>query len=53
MSPDARRQIAELTARRPDPEKAPDDFRRINEEISRIIDEERAFGSASKGFRVA
>lgn len=53
MSPDARQQIAELEARRPDPEKDPDQFRRINEEISRLIDEERAFQRASKGFRVA
>lgn len=52
MTPDARRKIAELEARRPDPEKAPDEFRRINQEISRLIDEERAYGAA-QGFRVA
>ena len=53
MSPDARRQIAELEHRRPDPEKDPGGVRRINDEISRLIDEERAFKNASNGFRVA
>ncbi|NTF35561.1 hypothetical protein [Agrobacterium rubi] len=53
MTPDTRRQIAELEARRPDPEKQPEEFARINQEISALIDEERAFQRASKGFRVS
>lgn len=53
MSPDAARQIAEWEAKRPDPAQRPDEFARINEEISRLIDEERVFKKASSGFKVA
>ncbi|HEX5935681.1 MAG TPA: hypothetical protein VFY63_16100 [Pseudorhizobium sp.] len=53
MIPSTRRQIEEFEQKRPDPEQNPHEVRRINEEISRIIDEERAFTNASKGFRVA
>jgi hypothetical protein len=52
MSPDVAREIAELEAKRPKPSERPDEFARINEEISRLINEERAFKRASNGFRV-
>lgn len=52
MSPDVARKIAELEAKRPKLSEQPDEFARINEEISRLIDEERAFKRASNGFQV-
>lgn len=53
MSPETRRRIAELEAQKPSPETNPTEFARFNQEISRLIDEDRAFKKAASGFKVA
>ena len=52
MSPETRRKVDELEKSKPDPARDPHSFARINDEISRLIDEDRAYQNALKGFRV-
>lgn len=45
---DIREQVASLERGRPDPEQDPEGFRRVNEKISKLINDERTMANPSK-----